>query len=83
MQGEGRVAEIRIDIVDLPEEAPHRLAIIDPSIAIERVDGGIVLRSETSTRQRIKDAWLCVMTNERLLRANAEARRLVLAELLA
>lgn len=83
MQGESRVAEIRIDIVDLPEEALHRLAIIDPSIAIERVDGGIVLCSETSTSQRIEDAWLCVMTNERLLRANAEARCLMLAELLA
>lgn len=83
MQGEGRVAEIRIEIVDLPEETTHRLAIIDPSITIERVDGGIVLRSETSTPQRIEDAWLCVTTNERLLLANAEARRLVLAELLA
>ena len=80
---EGRVAEIWIDIVDLSEEASHRLATIDPSIAIDRVDGGIVLRSETSTRQRIEDAWLCVMTNERLLHANAEARHLVLAELLA
>ncbi len=83
MQGEVRVAEIWIDIVDLPEEAQHRLAIIDPSIAIERVDGSFALRSETSTRERIEDAWLCVMTNERLLRANAEARRLVLAELLS
>lgn len=83
MQGEVRVAEIRIDIVDPPEEAQHRLAIIDPSIAIERVDGGFALRSETSTRERIEDAWLCVMTNERLLHANAEARRLVLAELLS
>ncbi len=83
MQGEVRVAEIRIDIVDPPEEARHRLAIIDPSIAIERVDGGFALRSETSTRERIEDAWLCVMTNERLLHANAEARRLVLAELLS
>ncbi|KTW00950.1 hypothetical protein NS355_01775 [Sphingomonas yabuuchiae] len=83
MQGEVRVAEIWIDIVDPPEEALHRLAIIDPSIAIERVDGGFALRSETSTRERIEDAWLCVMTNERLLHANAEARRLVLAELLS
>lgn len=83
MQGEGRVAEIWIDSVDLPDEAPHRLAIIDPAIAIERANGGIMLHSETSTRQRIEDAWLCVMTNERLLSANAEARRLVMAELLA
>ncbi len=83
MQGEVRVAEIWIDIVDPPEEALHRLAIIDPSIAIERVDGGFALRSETSTRERIEDAWLCVMTNERLLHANAEARRIVLAELLS
>lgn len=83
MQGAGRLAEVRIDIVDMLEEATHRLAIIDPSIAIERVDSGIVLRSETSTPQRIEDAWLCIMTNEHLLRANAEARRRVLAELLA
>ncbi len=83
MQGEVRVAGIGIDIVDLLEEAQHRLAIIDPSIAIERVDGSFALRSETSTRERIEDAWLCVMTNERLLHANAEARRLVLAELLS
>ncbi len=83
MQGEVRVAEIWIDIVDLPEEAQHRLAIIDPSIAIERVDGSFALRSETSTRERIEDAWLCIMTNERLIQANAEARRIVLAELLS
>lgn len=83
MQGKGRVAVIRIDIVDLPEDAPHLLAIIDPSIAIERVDGGIVLRSEMSTPPRLQDAWLCVMTNERLLRVNAKARRRVLEELLA
>lgn len=83
MQGEVRVAEFWIDIVDLPEMAQHRLATIDPSIAIERVAGGFALRSETSTRERIEDAWLCFMTNERLLRANAEARRLVLAELLS
>lgn len=83
MQGEVRVAEIWIDIVDLPEEAQHSLAIIDPSIAIERVDGSFALRSETSTRERIEDAWLCIMTNERLIQANAEARRIVLAELLS
>jgi len=83
LQGEVRVAEIGIDIVDLPEGAQHRLAIIDPSIAIERVYGGFALRSETSTHERIGDAWLCVMTNERLLQATAEARRIVLAELLS
>lgn len=83
MQGEVRVAEFWINIVDLPEMAQHRLATIDPSIAIERVDGGFALRSETSTHERIEDAWLCVMTNERLLQANAEARRIVLAELLS
>ncbi len=72
-----------MDPVHLPDEVSRRLVIIDPSIVIEGVDGGFALRSETSTRGRIEDAWLCAMTNERLLHANARARRLLLAELLA
>ena len=82
MKGAKRIAEVRVDVVDRCEEAAHWLIAFQPSISVDWIEGGLVLRSSKLTVSQLADAWLCALVNEQFLVSNAAGRETILADLL-
>ena len=77
-----QIAEVRVENVDAADAAVRWLTASNRMISATTVDGKLVLRSSSLTVQKIEEAWLCALTNERLLLANAAMRAGLIADLI-